>query len=86
MLLELIGLRAVVQPTAPVPSWRELTFGRRSALRAVAAAAVLVVMLGAGYAIGRRAVPPSPLESSAVAPPATRVVDAVPFTPPGGVR
>ena len=86
LLIDLIVLRRIVQPADAVPPIKMASPLRRSPWRAVAAAAALLLALGGGYIVGdRRAVTTSPT-TSAEAPPATRVVEAVPFVPAGGVR
>lgn len=82
LLIDLIVLRRIVQPTDAVPPITMARQPRRNPWRAVAAAAALVLALGGGYLIGeRRGGTPA---SEAPAP--TRVVQAVPFVPDGGVR
>lgn len=82
LLIDLIVLRRIVQPTDAAPVMSLPTAERRRPWRIVAAAAMLVLALGGGYILGeRRAATPS-----AEAPAPTRVVEAVPFVPVGGIR
>jgi hypothetical protein len=82
LLIDLATLRRMVQPVEAAPDIKAFAPARRSPWRVVAAAAMLVLALGGGYlAGGRRAV-----TTTSEAPPATRVVEAVPFVPSGGMR
>lgn len=82
LLIDLATLRRIVQPIDAAPTMRAATPARQRPWRIVAAAAALVLALGGGYLAGeRRAVTTSP-----EAPPPTRVVEAVPFVPTGGMR
>lgn len=82
LLVDSLVLRRIVQPTDAVPPTRVLVPVRRYGWRAAAAAAIFVVAVTGGYLAGeRRSEPPAD-----EAPPATRVVQAVPFTPAGGGR
>ena len=82
LLIDLIVLRRIVQPTDAAPPISMASPGRRNPWRALAAAAALLLALGGGYIVGdRRAV-----TTSHEAPAPTRVVEAVPFVPNGGVR
>ena len=77
LLADLAALRHIVQPSADVPPMgaAPVSQGR---WRLLAAAAVLMALVG-GYAAGTR----QATESPAGPPPATRVVQAMPFTPTG---
>jgi len=82
LLIDLIALRRIVQPTEAAPAMGAAGRPWRRPWQYAAAAAVLLVALGGGYLVGeRRAV-----TTSSEAPPPTRVVEAVPFTPTGGLR
>jgi hypothetical protein len=82
LLIDLIALRQIVQPTEAAPVIRAADLVRRRPWRLAAAAAVLFCALAGGYLTGeRRAV-----TTSSEAPPPTRVVAAVPFVPAGGIR
>ena len=82
LLIDLATLRRMVQPIEAVPDIRAADPVRRRPWRVLAAAAMLFLALGGGYLVGeRRAVP-----SRAEAPAPTRVVEAVPFVPSGGIR
>jgi hypothetical protein len=81
LLIDLATLRRMVQPVEAAPEIRAFHPVRRP-WRVLAAAAMLVLALGGGYLAGeRRAV-----TATAEAPPPTRVVEAVPFVPSGGLR
>jgi hypothetical protein len=82
LLIDLIVLRRIVQPTDAVPTIRMASPVRRSPWRALAAAAALTLALGGGYIAGERRAAPAAVE----APPPTRVVEAVSFVPTGGIR
>lgn len=82
LLIDLIALRRIVQPHHAAPAIRAVNPPRRSVWRIAAAAAALFVALAGGYLVGeRRAV-----TTSSQAPPPTRIVQAVPFVPAGGIR
>ena len=82
LLIDLATLRRMVRPTEAVPDIRVADPVRRGPWRVLAAAAMLVLALGGGYLVGeRRAV-----TTTSEAPPPTRVVEAVPFVPSGGMR
>jgi len=81
LLIDLMALRRIVQPRAAAPTL-DLVKPARPVWPLLAAAAAVVVALASGYLVGqRRSVP---LLSDA--PPATKVVQAVPFVPAGGMR
>ena len=82
LLIDLIGLRRVVQPADVVPPMTLARPPRRVLWRTVAAAAALCLALGGGYLLGERRT----AATEVAAPPATRVVQAVPFVPDGEVR
>lgn len=82
LLIDLVVLRRIVQPSAAVPPIRMASSGRRSPWRVAAAAAMLFLALGGGYIVGERRATTTSVE----APAPTRVVEAVPFVPAGGVR
>jgi len=77
LLLDLIALRRIVQPTSAVPVLAPAVPVRRFGWRGVAAAAVLLVALAGGYLVGLRQAAPTTVG----APAATRVVQATPFNP-----
>ena len=79
-LIDLITLRQIVQPTDSIPAMRVPPPSRRLRWRLGAAGALLLFGLAAGYLVGER----RSLATMAEAPPPTRVVQAVPFTPAGG--
>jgi hypothetical protein len=82
LLIDLIVLRRIVQPAEAVPAIGAATPARLRPWWVAAAAATLFLALGGGYIVGeRRAV-----ATSAEAPPPTRIVEAVPVDPPGGMR
>ena len=84
LLIDSITLRRMVQPTETIPPMKAPAPVRRFGWRAAAAAAMFVVALTGGYLVGeRRSIAPV---TEAEAPPPTRVVQAVPFTPAGGGR
>jgi urease accessory protein UreH len=68
-----------VQPSAAVPPLASFVPVQRKWPLLAAAAAVLVALAG-GYVAGTR----QTVDVSAGAPPATRIVQAIPFTPTGG--
>ena len=82
LLIDLIVLRRIVQPTDPVPAMTVTRAGVRQPWRTFAAAAVLILALAGGYLAGAR----RESTTSAEAPPPTRTVAAVPFIPEGGMR
>lgn len=83
LLIDLIALRQIVQPTEAAPAIVPTSPVRRRPWRfAAAAAAALFLALAGGYLVGeRRAV-----AASSEAPPPTRIVEAVPFLPNGGIQ
>ena len=82
LLIDSLMLRRIVQPTDAIPPMKAPAPPRRSPWRVAAAAAMFVVALTGGYLVGeRRSI--APVDE---APPPTRVVQAVPFTPAGGGR
>jgi hypothetical protein len=82
LLIDLLALRRLVQPPAAASAIRAASPVRPRPWRVVAAAAALFLALTGGYLAGeRRAV-----TTSTEAPPPTRVVEAVPFVPTGGIR
>ena len=82
LLIDLVMLRRIVQPGDPVPAMPTVRSVKRYSWRLAAAAAVLVLSIAGGYLAGERRA-----ESvSAAAPAATRVVEAEPFVPTGGMR
>jgi hypothetical protein len=82
LLIDLIALRRIVQPADAVPAAAVANPVGRRPWRLVAAAAALVLALGGGYLAGAG----SAVTASSEAPPPTRVVEAVPFVPDGGIR
>ena len=82
LLVDLIALRWIVQPRDVTPAVRAPNPRWTRPWRVAAAAAVLCLALAGGYLVGeRRAV-----VTSFEAPPPTRIVEAVPFVPTGGIR
>mgnify|MGYP001549728477 CR=1 FL=1 len=81
-LVDLIALRKIVQPATPMPAVGTTARGRAAGWRTAAAAAALVAGLAGGYWAGVS----RSSALSADAPPASRVVEAVPFVPGGGHR
>jgi hypothetical protein len=82
LLIDLIALRRIVQPTRVATDIKAANSVRRRPWRLAAAAAALFLALAGGYLVGeRRAV-----TTSSEAPPPTRIVEAVPFVPAGGIR
>ena len=77
LLIDLIGLRRIVQPIGPVPALTPARSARRFGWRGAAAAAALFVALAGGYLAGQRQAAPV----AAAAPAPTRVVQATPFSP-----
>ena len=82
LLIDLAMLRRIVQPTDAWPALSVAKPVRRRPWLLSAAAAVLLLGLGGGYVAGQRRA----VASSSQAPPPTRVVEAVPFVPVGGMR
>lgn len=82
LLIDLIALRRIVQPADAAPAIRAANPVRRRPWRLAAAAAALVLALAGGYLAGERRV----ATASPEAPPPTRIVEAVPFVPDGGIR
>ena len=82
LLIDLVMLRRIVQPGEPVPAMPTATTMRRYSWRLAAAAAALVLSIAGGYLAGERHAQPLPSE----APTPTRVVEAEPFVPTGGMR
>ena len=82
LLIDLATLGRIVQPADQLPAMRVPIVARRPVWKTAAAAAGLLLALAGGYLAGERgaSVPP------ADAPPPTRIVEAVPFVPGGGVR
>jgi hypothetical protein len=78
LLIDLIALRHIVQPVDAVPVIGSTVRVPRGPWPLLAAAAVLVALVG-GYAAGTR----QTIEPRTDVPAATRVVQAVPFTPTG---
>jgi hypothetical protein len=81
LLIDLVALRGIVQPAEDVPALRVHRPVRPPLWRVAAAAAALLLALGGGYVAGDR----RSAVSSSEAPPPTRVVQAVPFVPAGGM-
>jgi hypothetical protein len=82
LLIDSIVLRRLVQPAEAMPVMSVPASAVRFRWQAAAAAAVLCVGLAGGYFMAGRRVPAAEVQ----APPASRVVQAVPFTPSGGGR
>lgn len=82
LLIDAIALRQIVQPRETASSMNVPAPARRSRWRVLAAAAALLLAVAGGYSIGERRSPAPATD----APPATRVVQAIPFTPDGGSR
>jgi hypothetical protein len=82
LLVDLAALRRIVQPADNVPAFAAAVAPQPRPWRLFAAAAAVLLALAGGYAAGTR----QTAEPSAEAPAPTRVVQAVPFTPGGGVR
>jgi hypothetical protein len=81
-LIDLVMLRRIVQPGEPVPAAATAKPPSRYSWRVAAAAAVLVLSIVGGYIAGERRA--ATVSSEAPAP--TRVVEAEPFVPSGGMR
>lgn len=79
LLIDLVALRRIVQPPDPPPPLREVWPVERRVWTMIAAAAAVLIALAGGYIAGSR----QTIETSAGAPPATRIVQAMPFTPGG---
>ena len=82
LLLDLIALRRLVQPTEDLPPVTIANPVRRPVWRVAAIAAAIVLALASGYLVGEQ----RSLTESPEAPPPTRIVHAVPFDPTGGDR
>jgi hypothetical protein len=82
LLIDLIALRRIVQPTDAAPAIIAANPVRRRPWQLAAAAAALFFALAGGYLIGERRA----MATSSEAPPPTRIVEAVPFVPAGGMR
>jgi len=80
LLIDLAALRQIVQPADAVPPIVTARPAQRRPWQLLAAAAALLLALAGGYVAGTR----QPVAPSTDAPPPTRVVQAVPFTPTGG--
>ena len=82
LLIDSLSLRRLVQPTEPIPPLPTEIQPRRASWRIALAAAALFVGLGGGYLLGVG----QPASNEVAAPPPTRVIQAIPFTPEGGTR
>jgi hypothetical protein len=82
LLIDLIALRGIVQAIDAAPAIRPANPVRRRPWRVAAAAAALLLALAGGFLAGERRI----VTTSSEAPPPTRVVQAVPFLPAGGIR
>ena len=82
LLIDLVALRRIVQPTDAVPAIKVANPVRRPVWWIAATAAALFLTLAGGYVVGER----RSSSSSSEAPPPTRIVQAVPFVPTGGYR
>jgi hypothetical protein len=80
LLIDLMALRRIVQPSEPPPSIQMPT--RVHGWHVTAAAAAVVLALAGGYVAGARRAPAASADVPAPAP--SRVVQAVPFVPAGG--
>jgi hypothetical protein len=80
LLIDLVALRHIVQPSDAAPPIGRATVVRQRRWPLLAAAAAMLIALAGGYAAGIR----QAVDTPAGAPPATRVVQAMPFTPTGG--
>lgn len=80
LLIDLVTLRQIVQPTESVPAMKAPVPVRRFGWQVAAAAAMLLIAVTGGYLVGEQ----RSMEAPAEAPPPTRVVEAVPFSPNGG--
>ena len=85
LLLDLLALRRLVQPTDAVPAMPSATARSRSWLRPTVAAAAVVAALAVGYLAGVKRAPAVP---ESVAPAATRIVQVTSTSQdsPQGVR
>ena len=81
VLIDLVALRSVVRTDSRMPTFSASSsrFGRTT--RLAAAAAALILAIAGGYAAGT-----SQAEDAIEAPAPTRVVQAAPYVPAGGVR
>ena len=82
LLIDLLELRRLVQPIEHVPPIALVNRVRRPVWRAAAMAAALLLALASGYLVGER----RSVTELSEAPQPTRIVDAVPFVPTGGIR
>ena len=82
LLIDLVMLRRIVQPADPIPVAPTAKTVNRYSWRVAAAAAALVLSIAGGYIAGERRGETTPAE----APAPTRVVEAEPFVPTGGMR
>ena len=82
LLIDSISLRSLVQPQEPVPALKLPPPSAKPRWVVASAAAALVVGLVGGYLVADRRAATGAIE----APQPTRVVEAVPFTPAGGIR
>ena len=82
LLIDLVMLRRIVQPGDPVPAAPTAKTVSRYSWRVAAAAAALVLSVAGGYFAGERRA--ATVSSEAPAP--TRIVEAEPFVPTGGMR
>jgi hypothetical protein len=82
LLIDLIALRRIVQPTDAAPGIGAANPVRRRPWQVAAAAAVLFLALAGGYLVGERRT----VTTSSEAPPPSRIVEAIPFVPAGGLR
>ena len=80
LLIDLAALRQIVQPSEAPPPIARVDPVQRRPWQLMAAAAALLVALAGGYAAGTR----QTVAPSTDAPPAARIVQAVPFTPTRG--
>jgi hypothetical protein len=85
LLIDLLALRGIVQPTDVVPRMPSATLNRWSRLRPAFVAAAVVVALAGGYLLGLRR---APVVAEAAAPAPTRVVQVISTSEdlPQGVR
>lgn len=79
LLIDLVALRHIVQPSDAVPPIGSAVRVSRRPWPLVATAAAVFIALVGGYAAGTRQTMSTPTE----APPASRVVQAVPVMPTG---
>lgn len=77
LLIDLVALRRIVQPSEPAPPMHQIRLLEGRAWTMIAAAAAVLIALAGGYIAGSR----QTIETSPGAPPATRIVEATPFTP-----